>query len=107
MNEKITILIFFCSGLFINLGTVYIVTIGTIYKYDDLQKYIKNDKDFLENKIDNLLAFLAGVIIQQIYIPFFILSIIIGFFLNTEKKEYIIEDFFKKFYTKYIKNKLI
>lgn len=82
-NEKVILLISFCCGLFINMGTIYISTIYFINKYGEIKEfYIKNKGDLVY--IDNLLAFIVGVIIQEIYIPFFILSLLIGFFLNRE-----------------------
>lgn len=106
-NDKILLLLFFCSGLFINLGTIYLLTVYSIYKYDYIENYIKKDKNFLENKMDNLLAFISGVIIQQIYIPFFILSIGFGIFLNKEIIGYDFETLREKIYVKYATSNFI
>jgi len=82
-DEKVLLLISFCCGLFINLGTIYVSTIYFIYKYSEFKEfYIKNREEIIYKYIDNLLAFIVGVLIQEIYIPFFIISLLIGFFLN-------------------------
>lgn len=78
-NDKIFLLLSFSMGLFINMGTLYIITILGVSNFEKLRK-----ESIVEKYMDYILSFMVGILIQQIYIPFFLLSIFIGYLMSNE-----------------------
>ena len=94
IEERFTILISFLFGLFINYGTINLLGFMLGFNHN----FIMNKKNFREmshNLMDLAPAFIIGMLLVQINMFYFAVSLLLGYGFNKYEMRLILKNYFR------------